>query len=113
MLHLCRMKDEKWIKEQLLDKFLRYIKIDTKSDPHNTSVIPSTKCQWDLLNLLKSELEELGINKITLNEHGYLIAVLESNLKEGQKAPVIGLMAHVDTSPDMSGTDVKPQIIEN
>jgi len=107
------MKDEKWIKEQVLDKFLRYIMIDTKSDPHNTSVIPSTKCQWDLLNLLKSELEELGINKITLNEHGYLIAVLESNLKEGSNAPVIGLMAHVDTSPDMSGTDVKPQIIEN
>jgi len=107
------MKDEKWIKEQLLDKFLRYIKIDTKSDPHNTSVIPSTKCQWDLLNMLKSELNDLGINKITLNEHGYLIAVLESNLKEGENAPVIGLMAHVDTSPDMSGTDVKPQIIEN
>ena len=107
------MKDEKWIKEQLLDKFLRYIKIDTKSDPHNTKVIPSTLCQWDLLNLLKSELKELGINKISLNEHGYLIAVLESNLKEGNKAPVIGLMAHVDTSPDMSGTDVKPKLIEN
>ena len=107
------MKDTKWIKEQLLNNFLRYVKIDTKSDPHNTKVIPSTKCQWDLLNLLKSELEELGINKITLNEHGYLIAVLESNLKKGEKAPVIGLMAHVDTSPDMSGTDVKPQIIED
>lgn len=107
------MKDEKWIKEQVLDKFLRYVAIDTKSDPHNTSVIPSTKCQWNLLNLLKSELEELGIKKITLNEHGYLIAILESNLKEGEKAPVIGLMAHVDTSPDMSGTDVKPQILEN
>jgi len=107
------MIDEKWIKEQLLDKFLRYIKIDTKSDPHNTKVIPSTLCQWDLLNLLKSELEELGINKISLNEHGYLIAVLESNLKEENKAPVIGLMAHVDTSPDMSGTDVKPKLIEN
>ncbi len=107
------MKDEKWIKEQLLDKFLRYVKIDTKSDPHNTKVIPSTQCQWDLLNLLKSELKELGIDKITLNEHGYLIAVLESNLKEGEKAPVIGLMAHVDTSPDMSGTDVKPKLTQN
>ncbi len=107
------MKDEKWIKEQLLDKFLRYVKIDTKSDAHNTSVIPSTICQWDLLNMLKKELEDLGIDKITLNEHGYLIAVLESNLKDGEKAPVIGLMAHVDTSPDMSGTNVKPQIVEN
>lgn len=105
------MKDEKWIEEQLLNKFLRYVKIDTKSDSHNTSVIPSTKCQWDLLNLLKSELEALGINKISLNEHGYLIAVLESNLEA--EAPVIGLMAHVDTSPDMSGTDVKPKLTKN
>lgn len=107
------MKDTKWIKEQLLDKFLRYVKIDTKSDPHNNKVIPSTQCQWDLLNLLKSELKELGISKISLNDHGYLIAVLESNLKDGEKAPVIGIMAHVDTSPDMSGTDVKPRLIEN
>ncbi len=107
------MKDEKWIQEQLLDKFLRYVKIDTKSDPHNSGEIPSTKCQWDLLNMLKNELEDLGIHKITLNEHGYLIAVLESNLKDGEKTPVIGLMAHVDTSPDMNGTGVRPQIIEN
>ena len=107
------MKDEKWIKEQQLDKFLRYVKIETKSDPHNTSVIPSTKCQWDLLNMLKSELEELGVDKVTLNEHGYLIAVVESNLPKGEFAPVIGLMAHVDTSPDMNGKDVNPQFIEN
>jgi tripeptide aminopeptidase len=112
-MHLCCMKDEKWLKEQLLDKFLRYVKIDTKSDPHKTGVIPSTMCQWDLLNLLKKELEELGISKISLNEHGYLIAVLESNLPKGKVSPVIGLMAHVDTSPDMNGTDVKPGIIED
>jgi tripeptide aminopeptidase len=107
------MKEEKWIREQLLDKFLRYVKVDTKSDPHNTGVIPSTDCQWDLLNMLKIELEALGIGKITLKDHGYLIAVLESNLPEGKEASVIGLMAHVDTSPDMNGTDVKPQIIDN
>lgn len=107
------MKDEKWIKDQLLDKFLRYVKVETKSDAHNTSVIPSTKCQWDLLHMLKGELEELGILKITLNEHGYLIAVMESNLRSGESVPVIGLMAHVDTSPDMEGKDVKPRLIEN
>jgi tripeptide aminopeptidase len=107
------MKDEKWIKDQLLDKFLRYVKVDTKSDAHNTSVIPSTKCQWDLLHMLKGELEELGVSKITLNEHGYLIAVVESNLPEGESAPVIGLMAHVDTSPDMEGKNVKPRLIQN
>lgn len=101
------------MKDQLLDKFLRYVKIDTKSDAHNTGVIPSTECQWDLLRMLKDELEKLGIDKITLNEHGYLIAVLESNLQSGESAPVIGLMAHIDTSPDMEGKDVKPQIIEN
>ena len=99
------MKDEKWIKDQLLDKFLRYVKIDTKSDPHKTNVIPSTEGQWDLLHMLKGELEELGVSKITLNEHGYLIAVVEANLPSGETAPVIGLMAHVDTSEDMEGKD--------
>ncbi|MCK5201024.1 MAG: M20/M25/M40 family metallo-hydrolase, partial [Spirochaetales bacterium] len=107
------MKDEKWIKDQLLDKFLRYVKIDTKSDPHKTNVIPSTEGQWDLLHMLKGELEELGVSKITLNEHGYLIAVVEANLPSGETAPVIGLMAHVDTSEDMEGKDVKPQLTRN
>ncbi len=106
------MKDE-MIKEQLLERFFRYVKINTKSDPHITEKIPSTECQWDLLNLLKDELRQLGVTKISLNEHGYLIAVVESNLPEGMNAPVIGLMAHVDTSPDMNGEGVKPRIIEN
>lgn len=74
-------------------------------------VCPSTACQWDLLNLLVEELKELGIKDIELNEHGYLIARLESNMDKD--VPVIGLMAHVDTSSDVSGTGVKPQIHEN
>ena len=74
-------------------------------------VCPSTDCQWDLLNMLKDELTDLGITDIDLNEHGYLIARLESNTEKD--VPVIGLMAHVDTSSDVSGTDVKPQIHED
>ena len=60
------MKDEKWIKEQLLDRFLRYVKIDTKSDSHKTGVIPSTSCQWDLLNLLKSVFAKKAISSLNL-----------------------------------------------
>ncbi len=111
-MHLWYMKDA-IIKEQLLERFFRYIKINTKSDPHNTELIPSTECQWDLLKLLKSELEHLGISEVSLNEHGYLIAVVESNLPPGEDAPVIGLMAHVDTSPDMKGDGVSPRLVEN
>ena len=101
-----------WIKEQVLDRFLRYVKIDTTSDRH-IEEIPSTPGQWDLLNLLVTELKELGIQDIDLDEHGYLSARIPSNLPEGEAAPVIGFMAHVDTSLDITGKDVKPQLHEN
>ncbi len=100
------------IKKELLDRFLRYVKIETTSDPHIED-IPSTPGQWDLLNLLAGELKEAGADEVTLDKHGYLIARFSSNLPEGDKSPVIGLMAHVDTSSDMSGKNVKPQIVEN
>ncbi|MDC7126192.1 MAG: peptidase T [Spirochaetales bacterium] len=96
--------------EKILERFIRYAKITTTSDMHK-DVCPSTECQWELLNLLKSELESFGVKDIVLNEYGYLIARLEANTDND--LPVIGFMAHVDTSSDVSGTDVKPQIHRN
>ncbi|MDC7228365.1 MAG: peptidase T [Spirochaetales bacterium] len=96
--------------KELLERFVRYAEITTTSDIHK-DICPSTECQWDLLRLLEQELEDLGLSDISLNENGYLIARLESNTTED--VPVIGLMAHVDTAADVSGTDVKPQIHKN
>ncbi len=98
------------MREEILKRFVRYAGITTTSDIHK-DVCPSTDCQWDLLRLLEKELQDLGLTDITLNEHGYLIARLEANTEAD--VPVIGFMAHVDTSSDVSGTDVKPQIHEN
>lgn len=97
--------------DELTERFLRYVAIDTTSDPHKEE-IPSTSGQWDLLHLLEKELKEAGAEEVTLEKHGYLIGRFPSNIP-GNVSPVIGLMAHVDTAPDVSGKDVNPQIIEN
>ena len=104
---LCLGKEYHCVMKELLERFIRYAEITTTSDIHK-EVCPSTECQWDLLRLLQTELEGMGIKDIELNENGYLIARLESNMDK--EVPVIGLMAHVDTSADVSGTDVKPQL---
>ncbi|WP_020611775.1 peptidase T [Sediminispirochaeta bajacaliforniensis] len=96
------------LKEELLERFLRYVKITTMSDPH-VETLPSTPGQWDLLHLLKRELGELGIADVELDQWGHLVARVPGNRRNGE-FPTIGLMAHVDTSPDMSGVDVKPQV---
>ena len=95
---------------RLLDRFLRYVRVDTQSDRHIPKH-PSTPGQWDLLRMLADELESLGLSDVTLDEHGYLIARIPSNLPNARTAPTFGLMAHVDTSSDMSGKDVRPQVI--
>ena len=95
--------------ESVESRFIRYTKIDTESAVGSSS-FPSTAKQFDLLNLLKKEVEEIGLTNITLTEKGYLYATLESNTD--QELPVIGFVAHVDTSPDMSGKGVNPQIVE-
>ncbi len=100
------------LKEEALERFLRYVRINTTSDSH-IEEIPSTEQQWELLKLLQQELRELGLQDITLDDHGYLIARLPSNLEAGRKVPTIGLMAHVDTAADVSGEGVKPQVHEN
>jgi tripeptide aminopeptidase len=98
--------------ESVLDKFLRYISIDTASDPES-STQPSTQKQMDLSRLLVKELQEMGIDNASLDEYGYVMASVPSNLPEGKKAPKIGFIAHVDTAPDASGANVKPQFVYN
>ena len=95
--------------EKLLDKFLRYVAVDTMSDPESETQ-PSSAKQFDLLRMLRDELEAMGI-KAELDEFGYVMATIPSNIDK--EVPAIGFIAHVDTSPDASGKDVKPQIIKN
>jgi tripeptide aminopeptidase len=97
------------MKKEILERFLRYIKIDTQSD-EKSETFPSTKKQYDLLNMLRDELIAMGL-KAEVDEHGYVMSSLPSNLDK--KVPVIGFISHVDTAQDMSGTNVTPQIIEN
>lgn len=96
-------------KESLISDFLRYINIDTKSDSQS-GVRPSTAKQLNLLNILNDELLTLGLEVDYDNDNGYIYAKLSGN---NPNAKSIGFLAHVDTAPDMSGKDVKPQIIEN
>ncbi len=96
------------MKNEIKERFFRYIKIDTQSD-ENSETFPSTKKQYDLLNLLNKELQEFGL-KSEIDEHGYVMATLPANVKK--KIPVIGFICHVDTSPDMSGENVNPLVWE-
>lgn len=97
------------MKNEIKERFFRYIKIDTQSD-ENSETFPSTKKQYDLLNLLNKELKEFGL-KSDIDKHGYVMATLPANTDK--KIPVIGFVSHVDTSPDMSGENVNPLVWEN
>lgn len=94
--------------ENLLDRFLRYIAVDTQSDPESESQ-PSSAKQLDLLNMLCNELKEMGV-EATIDEYGYVMGSIPSN--SGENIPAIGFIAHVDTSPDASGSGIKPHIIK-
>ncbi|VAW13475.1 Tripeptide aminopeptidase [hydrothermal vent metagenome] len=96
--------------QQLLDRFLRYVQIDTQSDP-NSKTTPSTEKQWNLANELVYELNQIGMLDVTIDDNAYIMATLPSNVNK--EVPTIGFISHFDTSPDFSGTDVKPQLIEN
>ncbi|MCQ9293410.1 peptidase T [Staphylococcus cohnii] len=96
------------MKNDIIERLTRYVKIDTQSDPLSNST-PSTIKQWDLLDLLNDELTDLGL-ETDVDENGYLFATLESNVDE--VIPTVGFLAHVDTSPDFNATNVNPQIIE-
>lgn len=97
--------------EKILDRFLRYVKINTRSDEDVTDRTPTTENQWDLARLLRDELEALGLEDIKLDDKCFLTAKLPANTKG--KIPAIGFLAHMDTSPDFPAEDVNPQIIES
>ena len=92
------------------DRFLTYAKIDTQSD-ETSKTCPSTEKQWDLAKLLVKELNDLGLHDVEIDEHAYIMATLPANTQK--EIPVIGFIAHMDTSPDMSGAQVHPQVIKN
>lgn len=95
----------------LVDRFLQYVKFDTQSD-ELTNLTPSTPGQMIFARHLKDELQSLGLQDITLDENGYLMATLPGNI-EGKNVPTVGFIAHLDTSPDMSGRHVSPRIVQN
>ena len=96
--------------QHIIDRFISYIKVDTQSDP-NSETTPSTEKQWDLVNQLVEELKQIGLEDVTVDENAYIMATLPSNVEHD--VPTIGFVAHFDTSPDFSGTNVNPQIVEN
>jgi tripeptide aminopeptidase len=94
----------------LLERFLRYTKIDTQSQ-HDAETYPSTAKQLNLARLLEKELRELGMSDVELDQYGYVTATLPANIEH--YCPVVGFIAHMDTSPDASGENVKARVIEN
>ena len=97
-------------KEHIINRFVSYVTIDTESDP-NSETTPSTKKQWDLANKLAEELKSIGMQDVNIDENAYIMATLPSNID--YEVPTIGFISHFDTSPDFTGANVKPQIIEN
>ncbi|KNC09076.1 peptidase T [Klebsiella sp. RIT-PI-d] len=95
--------------EKLLERFLQYVSLDTQSRP-GARQVPSTEGQWKLLQLLKTQLEDMGLINVTLSDKGTLMGTLPANVKGD--IPAIGFISHVDTAPDFSGKNVNPQIIE-
>ena len=97
-------------KEPITNRFLKYVTMDTESDPRNPA-FPSTDNQWNLAKVLVDELQQMGMEEIDLDDNCYLMATLPSNIT--YEVPTIGFIAHMDTSPDYTGANVNPQIIEN
>ncbi|GAB7256441.1 peptidase T [Polaribacter sp. OB-PA-B3] len=97
-------------KKHITDRFIKYVTIDTESDPNNPA-FPSTEKQWDLAKVLVEDLKKIGMQDVDLDENCYIMATLPSNIEH--RVPTIGFVAHIDTSPDFTGKNVKPQIVEN
>ena len=97
-------------KQDIIRRFISYVTIDTESDP-NSNTTPSTAKQWDLANKLAEELRTIGMQDVTIDSNAYIMATLPSNVDH--EVPTIGFVSHFDTSPDFTGANVKPQIIED
>ena len=96
--------------QHIIDRFINYVTIDTQSDS-GSNTTPSTSKQWNLANKLVEELKGIGMQDVTIDENAYIMATLPSNIEK--QVPTLGFISHFDTSPDFSGTNVKPQIISN
>jgi tripeptide aminopeptidase len=97
-------------KQDLIERFTSYVKIDTESDP-NSDKTPSSNKQWDLAKPLVEELKRIGLQDVSIDENAYIMATLPSNVDH--EVPTIGFIAHFDTSPDFNAKNVKPRLIEN
>ena len=104
--------DMKPPKESVMDRFLRYVKIDTQSK-EDQDTVPSTQKQFNLAKLLAKELKELGASNVRVSEYCYVYATIPGNLPDNTKVPTIGLISHMDTSPAVSGENVNPIIHKN
>src|SRR3954468_15395738 len=112
LLFSASLAQTKAPQEAVLDRFLRYVKIDTQSAEDQTTV-PSTKKQFDLANLLADELKKLGIENVRVSEFGIVYGMVPGNLPDNSKVPTIGFIAHMDTSPAVSGANVNAIIHKN
>ena len=100
------------MKKEIVERFLKYVSFDTQSNEEAEGRCPSTEKQLRLAEYLVAELKEIGMQEVEMDAHGYVFATLPAS--EGmEEVPVVGFIAHMDTSPDCSGADVKPRIIEN
>ncbi|MBB6284718.1 peptidase T [Geobacillus subterraneus] len=97
------------MKQELIERFIRYAKVNTQSDP-NSHTCPSTPRQWELANMLVEELKAIGMEEVTVDENGYVMATLPANTDKN--VPTIGFLAHMDTAPEFTGANVNPQIID-
>src|SRR5690554_6598455 len=97
-------------KQHIIDRFISYVTIDTESDPKSDTT-PSSEKQWDLANKLAEELKTIGMHDVSIDENAYIMATLPSNVDH--EVPTIGFISHFDTSPDFTGANVKPQIVDD
>ena len=105
--------EREWFEKQLLERLLRYVRIDTTSDRHKTDTIPSTDGQWELARLLVDELHELGIEDVELTDECFVIARLAGIQNNRAEDEPIGLLSHLDTTQDFPGSGVMPQVHHN
>ncbi|MGB5203632.1 MAG: peptidase T [Eudoraea sp.] len=96
--------------QKIIDRFISYVTIDTQSDPNSNST-PSTEKQWVLAHKLTEELKQIGLEDVSIDKNSYIMATLPSNIKK--VVPTVGFISHFDTTPDFSGTNVKPRLIHN
>jgi tripeptide aminopeptidase len=96
--------------QKIIDRFISYVTIDTQSDPNSEST-PSTEKQWVLANKLVEELKQIGLEDVSIDANSYIMATLPSNIDK--EVPTVGFISHFDTTPDFSGTNVKPRLIHN